>query len=979
MAMRRIRLFSLGGILLLWVLILSSPSYAQHRFFKNYSCAEGLISSTVYQIIDDSKGYLWCCTDNGVSRFDGMQFRNYGMQDGLTDCGAFRMFRDYRERLWFITFSGNICYYYRGRFHAFRHRDIPRSTMITWMDEAADHTLWFSTRTGELYQLDTNNNVRCIRVCNDKLVSIACAPNGAIHTATISCNYMVDTAGKVKLLLSQRLCTYTISARYFTLPDGRFLFSSEDGVHIIRGKRMERILPFNRNFLATDIRQIYQDERGDIWMCTNNGLYLFRNGVLQVQNAELVLGGEDVSFLMQDRERNYWVSTLSRGIFCLYNRDVLHYTLQNELQGNAVYKLATIPGNRLLLLQERAGVSMLCDGKVQPLFPALPIARRIVFSDVYPIDRAGRYIFNTLSRSYELTASYIRVRHTTMYLLGSTWAGNSCFMNGDSVYGCNSDGSIRFLYCLPIGGNSPSIDFCLDSNNICWIASKTGLYKYTADGKGGRFSRHPSCSLLFTDILIDKRNTVWASTLGGGIVHIQNDSISVLTTRDGLASNICSSLYCDERQNIWVTTPLGITKIIPTDAGIQQVRTYTTKDGLISNETRYISVVGSAVYVVTKEGISVLDDTAMPPPLPAPLTYIEEMRVEGQYFSPVSNHEFDESVNSISFRFIGISYRSQGAVSYRYRLLGSDTAWMYTSQNNIYYSSLTPGRYMFEVQSCNAEGLWSAESAQVHFFIRTPLWERTEVQSAGVVALGMVVGAGMWLRMRGVAKRNELRQRMIVMELQALRAQMNPHFIFNSLNSIQDFILDRQPREANYYLARFARLMRMIIEYSKRTAITIGEEVEFLTTYIQLEQLRFEERFTFSIVVDNRLPLATRIPPILLQPIVENAIKHGLTPRRGQGELSVHFSVEEKNIVCVVEDNGVGRVAAGNRRPGVEGTSVGIKNTVERIELLAALGGSASMRGGVDIVDLHNAAGEAAGTRVKILIPRLEEKISVQE
>lgn len=219
---------------------------------------------------------------------------------------------------------------------------------------------------------------------------------------------------------------------------------------------------------------------------------------------------------------------------------------------------------------------------------------------------------------------------------------------------------------------------------------------------------------------------------------------------------------------------------------------------------------------------------------------------------------------------------------------------------------------------------------------------------------------------------------MIVVELQALRAQMNPHFIFNSLNSIQDFILDRQPREANYYLTRFARLMRMIIEYSKKSSITIGEEVEFLTTYVQLEQLRFEERFTFSLVVDPCLPPTTRIPPILLQPIVENAIKHGLTPGHGQGALTVQFTIENDSVVCIVEDNGVGRVSAGNRRPVSEGTSVGIKNTVERLELLGALrNNTTGIQGGVDIVDLYDESGRATGTRVKILIPRQEVEMPV--
>lgn len=208
------------------------------------------------------------------------------------------------------------------------------------------------------------------------------------------------------------------------------------------------------------------------------------------------------------------------------------------------------------------------------------------------------------------------------------------------------------------------------------------------------------------------------------------------------------------------------------------------------------------------------------------------------------------------------------------------------------------------------------------------------------------------------------------LRLQALKAQMDPHFIFNALNSIQHFVVQREPKEALDYLSKFSKLIRQVLENSVNETVTVADELKALTHYLDLERLRFNGAFSYEIDVDDDLdPYTTDIPPMLLQPYVENAILHGLRHKTdGPGRLSVHLMNQVTHLLCVVADNGVGRTAAATlkaRNPSSH-VSRGKAMTDSRLHLLNA---GQSEPVSVVTVDLQNETGQPAGTRVEITIP----------
>jgi lipopolysaccharide biosynthesis regulator YciM len=228
-------------------------------------------------------------------------------------------------------------------------------------------------------------------------------------------------------------------------------------------------------------------------------------------------------------------------------------------------------------------------------------------------------------------------------------------------------------------------------------------------------------------------------------------------------------------------------------------------------------------------------------------------------------------------------------------------------------------------------------------------------------------------------KQTELQQKATNLEMQALRAQMNPHFIFNCLSSINRFVLKNETEAASDYLTRFSRLIRMVLINSQKTMITLEDELEMLRLYLDMERLRFKHSFDYHIIFSNTVDAGNIfIPPLLLQPFCENAIWHGLMHKKGQGRLDIQIRMEDQAVHCVITDNGIGRKKAeGLKSKSVEKSkSLGLKITTDR---LALLNEDRNIQSFYQIHDLVAEDGSAAGTKVALQIRYKEEMTEVSQ
>ncbi len=223
-------------------------------------------------------------------------------------------------------------------------------------------------------------------------------------------------------------------------------------------------------------------------------------------------------------------------------------------------------------------------------------------------------------------------------------------------------------------------------------------------------------------------------------------------------------------------------------------------------------------------------------------------------------------------------------------------------------------------------------------------------------------------RLEGERAKSALQQRAKELEIQALRSQMNPHFIFNCLNAINRFILGHETEAASDYLTKFSRLMRMIMNHSRHSYISLADEIEVLRLYLDMERLRFKDAFDYRIDVEEELDTdEVRIPPLLVQPFVENAVWHGLMHKEERGSLSIRIRVKDDLLTCIVRDNGVGRRRAGmlKSKSAEKHKSMGLQITAERMALLTGPGEPQPF---FQIEDLYDETGDPAGTQVTLTI-----------
>ena len=464
-------------------------------------------------------------------------------------------------------------------------------------------------------------------------------------------------------------------------------------------------------------------------------------------------------------------------------------------------------------------------------------------------------------------------------------------------------------------------------------------------------------------------------TLGGGLCRydVVKDRFTTFTERDGLTDNSINSIIEDNAGNLWLGTGNGLCRFAP------DTRQFTHFDFLnspISNHwMRFFCKGGDGtLYFGSGEGgVKAFDPGQLRPNRYIPPVVITRFKLfnKSRPGNDMKEIELEHDQNFFSFEFSALNYTDPRKNQYAYKLEGVDRDWVYSgTRRTADYTAVAPGRYTFRVRASNNEGLWNNEGVSVKVVVHPPWWLTWWAWAHYLV--GLVVC--WWLvdrwRRKVLIEKVRMKSRAKELEMQALRAQMNPHFIFNCLSSINSFVLKNQTEAASDYLTKFSRLIRTVLNNSKKSLISLEEEMEMLRLYIDMEKLRFNDGFVYSIEMDGSVDAGgIFIPPLLFQPFVENAIWHGLMHKKEKGRLDIRLGVEGELLICSIADNGVGRSFAagsnGHSDSARKQKSMGIQITRQR---LALVNGEEGDQGNFAIEDLYDEVGNAAGTRVVLRI-----------
>ncbi len=473
-------------------------------------------------------------------------------------------------------------------------------------------------------------------------------------------------------------------------------------------------------------------------------------------------------------------------------------------------------------------------------------------------------------------------------------------------------------------------------------------------------------------MLAGQDGSMWISSAGAGLHRYKQGEWTHWGTEEGLPDNRVLRMRFDSRQQIWMTTENGVVLMNPST---EQFRIIDERDGIyggeIGDSPLFIDQ-NDRVFLGAGKGFFHWHIDALPERAAAIALELSHVEVMGKRWEdPVDSKaglKLSWKENYFSLRFAGLELSRPEDLRFRYRLTGYDPNWITPGEERVaWYTRVKPGKYSFEVQMAGIGDAFGETSLSLPIIIVPPFWMWWSFRIGLALLLIGLLALGISLRMQAIRRKEEWKKRLLELETAALRSQMNPHFLFNSLNSIRHYILKHDKYEAADYLTKFSKLIRMILQNSRKNSIELQDELDALRLYLELESLRLEGRFEYSIKVDQMLlDNTTFLPPLILQPFAENAIWHGLMPKEGKGKLEITLSVENDELICTIEDDGIGRKASAAMREDLGGQSLGSSITKDRLEMSPVL---KKMKASVEYFDLVNASGDPSGTTVKLRLP----------
>ncbi len=487
----------------------------------------------------------------------------------------------------------------------------------------------------------------------------------------------------------------------------------------------------------------------------------------------------------------------------------------------------------------------------------------------------------------------------------------------------------------------------------------------------------PQHSNTFESIAEDKDGILWIGTFTGLFAFDpQSKKIVRDYSTNELFGNVdVAKVFVDEQQNIWLNTQRGIFCITRSTG---QLRQFSIAEGLPNNFT--YGILQSANDHFMYSGLSGYVVRIRPEYLlprshsTAAVHFSEATIMDTPSFFRIDAEKEKQLVvipgqNRLTLDFSVMNYDISRNNRYYYRLDGVMTNWQQNENGHLAFYNLPPGTYTLHVKGGDKFGAMYGGEDSVAIIVK-PNWSQTIwFKIACILFAAFLIFFFFRRRIMHIRKEASVKQKIAETEMMALRSQMNPHFIFNSLNSIENFMMKNEKRLASSYLNKFARLVRMILDSSRNELVHITKDMEALKLYVDLEQLRFNDKFAFFLELDPVLRDSDfRVPSLLIQPYVENAIVHGLAHSEKDGlQLSVTAYLDGEYINYIIEDNGIGRQLSAqyNQQNKPHHKSVGLKITEDRINIFNQQQNGA---GRVDIIDLFDQDGLATGTRVEIKI-----------
>ena len=890
-------------------------AHSQEIYHQEITVSDGLPSNTVYDIMQDDKGFIWFATNEGVSRFDGRYFKEFKSQNKSGKSGSF-LKKDNFGRIWYVNFDGYLNYIQNDSVYK-----INQGNPIGFINYSIyKNQLTYATQNG--YEILDLKTLKIIKKQNLTDFSIC-----FIETVDGKTNFFDSSLKTITLNNS----TLSSSPKYLNTPLAAPIFTTSNTIYctdksntnkkiykIENGKAMS-LFEFN----STQTIQNLYFLQNKFWICTNKGLFVLDKNGKKLNNKPYFENFSITSFFI-DNENKYWIGTLNDG--------VLRFSDFNEIQSDLkeIKPLLLSAENSKIFVGSENG-SIYSISKDFGSLKELPLKCKNQI--LYINNSHPKFNFIAADGTYKTNKNFEVLEHENYALKSIDFVNeNEAIVAVSGFIGFVNIGNIvsksevgNFLYKNKkyhlkdnIRGKSAvwnSVD------NEALFLTNMGLFSYKNN--------------LLQELKLDDKKTGFRS------IKKANNRIYILTEDDKLYhyshgkfdfiktglenitffKSINNSIYLGTKNAIYILNNNIVQKI--------HAIKITEKIQDLQNDEHYF-------YVLNKQNSIRFNKYNTKPNQSKSLIYLENFWVNNEDFTTKNKLNLRYNQNDIRLQVAMIDFAKTNSIYYRI----NNESWkeILNNGNTLQLSSLSPNQYLIEFSNQKNGPILQ----KINFEIQRPFWEKVWFYILLSFLITLLIIAIYYYRLKQITTKNNLIIDKLKLEnylneskVKLIKAQMNPHFFFNALNTIQSFITTNETEEATSYLNKFSRLTRMILEMTDKNWITIEDELRMQTLYLDLQKVRLSD-FDFQINLNQKNMNQITIPTMLLQPYIENAIIHGLAHKLGPKRLLLDFNTESNLLNISIKDNGIGieKATTINKKNTSKNTSFATKATLERLEII---------------------------------------------
>jgi ligand-binding sensor domain-containing protein/signal transduction histidine kinase len=947
----RNRAAPIGLIAILWIFPAAAVGLHPGTLLSQYGhdvwdSDSGLPQNSVDAIAQTQDGYLWLGTQEGLVRFDGVRFTVFDTRNtpALRDdwVHALRQTRD--GTLWVGTAEGLVPLR-DGRFPEHAPQDELSHSNVLALVESRDGSLWVGTNRGIARQREGSWGFFGEKegAPIGPAIAIAEDRDGVLWVGSRSGLSRLEGERFVPVEASSALSTPVIAL--LPDPEGGLWVGTTRGLAHWNGHSLaSETLPAPA--AGAPVQALYGDGEGVLWIGSVKGLARRDKRGISLLSREGGLSSEEIDAISEDREGSLWVGTRDGGLNRLKDERVANFTDHQGLPENRVWSVFEDNEETLWVGTADGSLSRLARGAARfEVFANLGVSIRAIDQD-----REGDLWIGT--------------------------RGKGLFrLHGKRLHQYTAQEGFPAVFAAAL---------CPDPSGGMWIGTGgMGLF-FHLNGKFTRYSdRDGLASNAVFSMLRARDGTLWVGTFGGGVSRFRDGKFANLTTTDGLAHNIVMSILEDANGSFWFGTRGGLSRWskgrfttyrqreglfhdavqsvledgrgylwLTSNRGIVRVRSseleaaaarrgltvhpvgFTTANGMRSVECNNGQEGvwrgrDGRLWFATVRGLAMADPQRIELNRVPPKVVIERIVAGRQTLVPSGSLFVASSIRDVEFDYTALAFRNPGAIRFRYRLDGYDRGWIEAGQRReAYYTNLPPGRFAFRVVACNEDGVWSPLGATSELTLARSLTETPGFRSSVLVLAALLTWGVHRLRLKRLAAREALRTAVVEARLSSLQAQLQPHFLFNALNSLLPLV-GREPGRAKRMIVRIADLLRASLLSETTSVVTLERDLAVLDEYLDIERMRFRDRIRVEIEADANARTAA-VPSFLLQPLVENALKHGADPRTGRVRVQLSARVDEGYLVLVIRDDGPGLAP----ELGAVSRGIGLSNLRRRLETL---------------------------------------------